>query len=159
MSSNLTRSCVARCTTSSKGYAMMRNVKLSEGNSNKVVMWTGGSYEYDDVIRALLRLDRPEIQPGNTPHKATRRCESRENQDQCGLTRDDIKRCDQLEIDKKSTSANKNILRHARERFRNAYKSHADKINQELLRNPPTYGLPVQLLDQRTTQRDLKPDS
>ena len=44
-------------------------------------------------------------------------------------------------------------------RSRNAYKSHADKINQELLRNAPTYGLPVQLLDQRTTQRDLKPDS
>ena len=58
-------------TTSSKGYAMMRTANLREGNSNKVVMWTGGSYEYDDVIRALLRLDRPEIQPGTTPYKAT----------------------------------------------------------------------------------------
>ena len=49
----------------------MREAKLCEGSSEKVVMWTGGSYEYDDVIRALLRLDRPEIQPGTTPHTAT----------------------------------------------------------------------------------------
>ena len=50
---------------------MMRDAKLSEGNSDKVVMWTGGSYEYDDVIRALLLLYRPEIQPGTTFRTAT----------------------------------------------------------------------------------------
>ena len=27
-------------------------------------MWTGGSYDYDDVMRALVRLDRPEMRPG-----------------------------------------------------------------------------------------------
>ena len=50
---------------------MMRDAKLSEGNSDKVVMWTGGSYEYDDVIRALLLLDGPEIQLGTTFRTAT----------------------------------------------------------------------------------------
>ena len=34
-------------------------------------MWTGGSYEYDDVVTPRLRLDRLEIQPGTTLHKAT----------------------------------------------------------------------------------------
>ena len=49
---------------------MMRDAKLSEGNSDKVVMWTGG-HEYDDVIRALLLLDGPEIQLGTTFRTAT----------------------------------------------------------------------------------------
>ena len=50
---------------------MMRGAKLIEVNSDKVVMWTGGSCECDDVIRAPLRLDRPEIQLDTTLHKAT----------------------------------------------------------------------------------------
>ena len=29
-------------------------------------MWTGGSYDCDDVMRALVRLDRPEIRPGTS---------------------------------------------------------------------------------------------
>ena len=29
-------------------------------------MWTSGSYEYDDVVRALVRLDRPEMRPGTS---------------------------------------------------------------------------------------------
>ena len=29
-------------------------------------MWTGGSYDYDDVTRALVRLDRPEMRPGTS---------------------------------------------------------------------------------------------
>ena len=29
-------------------------------------MWTGGSYDYDDVVRALVRLDRPETRPGTS---------------------------------------------------------------------------------------------
>ena len=70
---------VARCPTLSKRYAMTRDAKLSEGNSDKVVMWTGGSYEYDDGIRALLLLDRPEIQLGTTLHKATPACDTRPN--------------------------------------------------------------------------------
>ena len=39
------------------------------------------------------------------------RYDSRENQDQYGLTGDDIKRCDLMANDKTSTSANHNILR------------------------------------------------
>ena len=29
-------------------------------------MWTGGSYDNDDVVRALVRLDRPELRPGTS---------------------------------------------------------------------------------------------
>ena len=29
-------------------------------------MWTGGSYDHDDVVRALVRLDRPEMRPGTS---------------------------------------------------------------------------------------------
>ena len=29
-------------------------------------MWTGGCYDYGDVMRALVRLDRPEIRPGTS---------------------------------------------------------------------------------------------
>ena len=43
-----------------KGYATLRDAKLAENSCDKVVMWTGGSYDYDDVMRALVRLDRPE---------------------------------------------------------------------------------------------------
>ena len=63
------------------------------------------------------------------------RCDSRENQDQYGLTRDDIKRCDQRAIDMKSTSATDNILRQARERFPRPHIGHADKIDRELDQN------------------------
>ena len=31
-----------------------------------MVMWTGGSYDYDDVVRALVRLDRSEMRPGTS---------------------------------------------------------------------------------------------
>ena len=49
-----------------KGYATLRDAKLTEGSNDKVVMWTGGSYDYDDVVRALVRLDRPEMRPGTS---------------------------------------------------------------------------------------------
>ena len=42
-----------------KGYATIRDAKLAESSYDKVVMWTGGSYDYDYVMRALVRLDRP----------------------------------------------------------------------------------------------------
>ena len=29
-------------------------------------MWTGGSYDYDDVVRALVRLDPLEMRPGTS---------------------------------------------------------------------------------------------
>ena len=29
-------------------------------------MWTGGSNDYDDVMRTLVRLDRPEMRPGTS---------------------------------------------------------------------------------------------
>ena len=40
----------------------LRDAKLAESSNDKVVMWTGGSYD-DDVVRALVRLDRPEMRP------------------------------------------------------------------------------------------------
>ena len=49
-----------------KGYATLRDVKLAESSYDKVVMWTGGSYDYDDVVRALVRLDRPEMRVGTS---------------------------------------------------------------------------------------------
>ena len=49
-----------------KGYATLLEAKLIEISYGKVVMWTGGSYEYDDVVRALVRLDRPEMRPGTS---------------------------------------------------------------------------------------------
>ena len=44
-----------------KGYATLRDAELAESSYDKVVMWTGGSYDYDDVVRALVRLDRPDM--------------------------------------------------------------------------------------------------
>ena len=38
-----------------KGYATLRDAKLAERSYDKVVMWTGGTYDYDDVVRALVR--------------------------------------------------------------------------------------------------------
>ena len=49
-----------------KVYATLRDAKLAENSYDKVVMWTGGSYDYDDVMRALVRLDRPEMPPGTS---------------------------------------------------------------------------------------------
>ena len=49
-----------------KGYATLRDAKLAKSSYDKVVMWTGGSYDYDDVVRALVRLDRPEMRPGTS---------------------------------------------------------------------------------------------
>ena len=43
------------------GYATLRVAKLTDSSYDKVVMWTGGSYDNDDVMRALVRLDRPEM--------------------------------------------------------------------------------------------------
>ena len=48
-------------------YAALRDAKLAENSNDKVVMWTGGSYEYDDAARALVRLDRPGMQPLQVP--------------------------------------------------------------------------------------------
>ena len=42
-----------------KGYATLRDAKLAESSYDKVVLWTGGSCDYDDVVRALVLLDRP----------------------------------------------------------------------------------------------------
>ena len=49
-----------------KSYATLRDAKLAESSYDKVVMWTGGSYDNDDVVRALVRLDRPEMRPGTS---------------------------------------------------------------------------------------------
>ena len=49
-----------------KGCATFRDAKLAESSYDKVVMWTGGRYDYDDVIRALVRLDRPVMRPGTS---------------------------------------------------------------------------------------------
>ena len=46
-----------------KGHATLRDAKLAESSHDKVVMCIGGSYDYDDVMRALVRLDRPEMRP------------------------------------------------------------------------------------------------
>ena len=47
-------------------HATLRDVKLAESSYDKAVMWTGGSYDCDDVVRALVRLDRPEMRPGTS---------------------------------------------------------------------------------------------
>ena len=39
-----------------KGYATVRDAKLAESSYDKGVMWTGGNYDYDDVVRALVRI-------------------------------------------------------------------------------------------------------
>ena len=44
-----------------KGYATLREAELAESSYDKVVLWTRGSYDYDDVVRALVRLDRTEM--------------------------------------------------------------------------------------------------
>ena len=49
-----------------KGYATLRDAKLTESSHDRVVMWTGGSYDCDDVMRALVRLDRPDMRPGTS---------------------------------------------------------------------------------------------
>ena len=49
-----------------KLFATLRDAKLADSSYGKVVMWTGGSYDYDDVVRALVRLDRPEMRPGTS---------------------------------------------------------------------------------------------
>ena len=49
-----------------KGYATLRDAKLAESSCDKVVMWTSGSHDYDDVVRALVRLDRNEMRPGTS---------------------------------------------------------------------------------------------
>ena len=49
-----------------KGYATPRDGKLTESSWDKVVMWTGGSYDNDDVMRALVRLDRPGMRLGTS---------------------------------------------------------------------------------------------
>ena len=46
------------------GDATLRDAKLAESSNDKVVMWTDGSNDYDDVMRAPVLLDRPEMRPG-----------------------------------------------------------------------------------------------
>ena len=48
------------------GYAKLGDAKLAESSYDKVVMWTGGSDDYDDIMRALVRLDRPDMRPGTS---------------------------------------------------------------------------------------------
>ena len=43
-----------------EGYATLWDAKLAASSSDKVARWTGGSYDYDD----LVRLDGPEMRPG-----------------------------------------------------------------------------------------------
>ena len=51
---------------------MMRTAKLREGNSNKVVIWTGTSYEYDDVIElsCVWTVPKSNLAP-KKPHPCT----------------------------------------------------------------------------------------
>ena len=44
-----------------KGYATLRDAKLAENSYDKVVMWTGGSYDYDDdaTWNKLLKIVCP----------------------------------------------------------------------------------------------------
>ena len=49
-----------------KGYATPRDSKLTESSFDKVVIRTGGSYDCDDVMRAVVRLDRPDMRPGTS---------------------------------------------------------------------------------------------
>ena len=49
-----------------KGFATLRDAKLTERSYDKVVMWTGGSYDYDVVMCALVRLDLPEMRLGTS---------------------------------------------------------------------------------------------
>ena len=37
------------------------SVPTHEDTYRDLRMWTDGSYDFDDVMRALVRLDRPEI--------------------------------------------------------------------------------------------------
>ena len=39
---------------------------MPKAATKKVVIWTGDSYDYDDVMRALVRLDRPKMRPGTS---------------------------------------------------------------------------------------------
>ena len=48
------------------GHATPRDAKRAESSYDKVVMWTGGSHDYDGLMRALVRLDRPEMRPGTS---------------------------------------------------------------------------------------------
>ena len=47
-------------------FETQRDEKVAESSHDKVVMWTGGSYDYHDVVRAPVRLDRPEMRPGTS---------------------------------------------------------------------------------------------
>ena len=47
--------------------ATLREANLAESSHDKVVMWTGGSSDCEDVAPALVRLDRPEV-------RSARRC-------------------------------------------------------------------------------------
>ena len=38
----------------------------AESSYDKVVLWTGGGYDYDDVARAPVRLDRREMRTGTS---------------------------------------------------------------------------------------------
>ena len=47
-------------------FQQLENALFAESSHDKVVMWTGGSYVFDDVMRALVRLHRPEMRPGTS---------------------------------------------------------------------------------------------
>ena len=47
-------------------HATLRDAKLAESSFDNVVIWAGGSYDFDDVERALVRLGRPEVRPGTS---------------------------------------------------------------------------------------------
>ena len=47
-----------------KGCATLRDAKLAESRYDKVVMWTGGSYDYDDVA---LGCDQAQVDKAARP--------------------------------------------------------------------------------------------
>ena len=53
-----------------QAYAILRNAKLHKGSRDKVVTWTDGTFEHEDVTEAILRLDHIEIQTGTNFNKA-----------------------------------------------------------------------------------------
>ena len=57
-------------TAINKGCVILRDAKLNECSHDKDAMSSGGSYKHDDVIKALLRLDRPETRPGTNLNTA-----------------------------------------------------------------------------------------
>ena len=68
--------CIGDSTTSSdiKGSATLRDAKLAASSYDKVVMWTGGSYDNDDVCEhwcgwIALRCDLEQVDKAARPYR------------------------------------------------------------------------------------------